>query len=51
MPPDPEILALEAERAQLKGGQYRIKGTKNEVRIRKLTDLIAKKRAKRAKDM
>jgi hypothetical protein len=51
MPPDPEILALEAERAQLKGGQYRIKGTENEDRIRKLTELIAKKRAKRAKDI
>ncbi|KAB5572213.1 hypothetical protein GE09DRAFT_1054369 [Coniochaeta sp. 2T2.1] len=51
MPPDPEILALEAERAHLKGGQYRIKGTKNEVRIRKLTAMIAQKRAQRAKDI
>jgi DNA-nicking Smr family endonuclease len=51
MPPDPEILALEAERAQLKGGQYRITGAENEERIRELTKLIAKKRAKRAKDI
>ncbi|KAK3692968.1 hypothetical protein B0T22DRAFT_495937 [Podospora appendiculata] len=32
MPPDPEILALEEERALLKGGQYRITGTENEER-------------------
>ncbi|KAK3933883.1 FluG domain-containing protein [Diplogelasinospora grovesii] len=51
MPPDPEILALEAERAELKGGQYRITGTENEDRIRELTKLIAKKRAKRAKNI
>jgi hypothetical protein len=51
MPPDPEILALETERAQLKGGQYQITGTENENRIRELTKLIAKKRAKRAKNI
>jgi hypothetical protein len=51
MPPDPEILALEAERAELKGGQYRITGTENEDRIRELTKLIAKKRAKRGKNI
>ncbi|KAK3379568.1 hypothetical protein B0T24DRAFT_655313 [Lasiosphaeria ovina] len=50
LPPDPEILALEAERAQLKGGQYRITGTEHEDRIRELTRLIAQKKAKRAKD-
>ncbi|KAH8761594.1 hypothetical protein F5883DRAFT_424991, partial [Diaporthe sp. PMI_573] len=49
MPPDPEIAALEAERAQLKGGQYRIKGTENEDRIRELTRLIASKEAQRKK--
>lgn len=48
--PDPEILALEAERAQLKGGQYRITGTENENRIRELTRLIAKKRARRVQE-
>ena len=47
MPPDPEIAALEAERAQLKGGQYRIKGTQNEDRVRELTRLIATKEAQR----
>lgn len=49
MPPDPEIGALEAERAQLKGGRYRIRGTENEERIRELTKLIARKRAQRDK--
>ncbi|KAK4198138.1 hypothetical protein QBC40DRAFT_230740 [Triangularia verruculosa] len=47
MPPDSEIAALKAERAQLKGGQYRIKGTDNEDRIRELTRLIATKEAQR----
>ncbi|KAK4158599.1 FluG domain-containing protein [Cladorrhinum sp. PSN259] len=47
MPPDPEIAALKVERAQLKGSQYRIKGTDNEDRIRELTNLIATKEAKR----
>ncbi|KAB5526432.1 hypothetical protein GE09DRAFT_1151480 [Coniochaeta sp. 2T2.1] len=51
MPPDPEILALEAERAQLKGGQYRITGTENEDRIRELTRLIGQMKAKRAKNI
>ena len=45
MPPDLEIAALEAERAQLKGGQYRIRSTENEDRIRELTRLIASKEA------
>ncbi|KAJ4307350.1 hypothetical protein N0V88_000734 [Collariella sp. IMI 366227] len=47
MPPDPQLAALEAERAQLKGGQYRIKGIKNENRVRELTKLIATKKAQR----
>ncbi|KAK3940940.1 FluG domain-containing protein [Diplogelasinospora grovesii] len=47
--PDPEIVALEAEREQLKGGRYRIKGTENEQRIRELTKLIASKKAQRKK--
>jgi len=45
MPPDPQVAALKAERAQLKGGQYRIKGTENEDQIRELTKLIATKEA------
>jgi hypothetical protein len=49
MPPDPEIVAYEAERAQLKGCQYRIRGTENEGRIRELTRLIATKQAQRDK--
>lgn len=51
MPPDPEIEALKAERVQLKGGQYRIKGTKNESRIRELTKLIAANEAQRNKKL
>ncbi|KAK4116055.1 FluG domain-containing protein [Canariomyces notabilis] len=47
LPPDPEIVALETERARLKGGQYRIKGTENEERVRELTRLIATKEAQR----
>ena len=47
MPPDPQLAALEAERARLKGGQYRIKGTENEDRVRELTKLIATKEAQR----
>lgn len=45
MPPDPEIEALREERASLKGGQYRIKGTEHEERIRELGKLIATKEA------
>ncbi|KAI0436703.1 FluG domain-containing protein [Xylaria telfairii] len=47
MPPDPEIVALEAERTRLKGGHYRIRGTENEEQIRELTKLIATKKAHR----
>lgn len=47
MPPDPEIVALEAERAYLKGGRFRIKGIENEERIRELTKLIRTKQAQR----
>ncbi|KAK4101194.1 hypothetical protein N658DRAFT_496494 [Parathielavia hyrcaniae] len=46
---DPQIEALKAERAQLKGDQYRIKGTENEDRVRELTRLIASKEAQRKK--
>jgi Protein of unknown function (DUF3435) len=44
MPLDPEIATLEAERAQLKGGRCRIRGTANKEQIRELTRLIASKR-------
>lgn len=49
MPPNPEIIELEAERAQLKDGQYRIRGTENETRVRELTRKIATKQAQRDK--
>ena len=49
MPPDPEIEALKAERVELKGGRFRIKGTENEEMIRELTKLIAAKEAQRKK--
>ncbi|CAH0017227.1 unnamed protein product [Clonostachys rhizophaga] len=38
--PDPEIVELEGQRAQLKQGKYRIDGHEHEKRIRKLTDEI-----------
>ncbi|KAK3898542.1 hypothetical protein C8A05DRAFT_47176 [Staphylotrichum tortipilum] len=43
MPPDPKIEALKKERARLKGGRYRIKGSEHEGQIRELTKLIATK--------
>jgi hypothetical protein len=48
--PDPEIVALEAERELLKGGRYRIKGTDNEQRIREIGRLISTKRKHRKKN-
>ncbi|KAK0707074.1 hypothetical protein B0T26DRAFT_729064 [Lasiosphaeria miniovina] len=47
MLPDPQIEALKAERAQLKGGRHRIKGSKNEGKIRELTKWIATKEQQR----
>lgn len=49
MPPDPEIIELKAEQARLKDGEYRIKGTENETRVRELTWKIATKQAQRNK--
>ena len=46
-PPDPDIVALEEERATLKQGQYRIDGLEHEGRIRELTEEIRTKRAER----
>jgi len=51
MPADPEIVELEAERAELKGGKHRIRGTDNEQRIRDLTKEIRTKQGKRSKDI
>ncbi|KAL8377037.1 hypothetical protein RB595_007934 [Gaeumannomyces hyphopodioides] len=51
MPPDPDITKVEAEREQLKNGQYRIRGTKNEERIRELSGMIVNMRAQRRKDI
>ncbi|KAK0701743.1 FluG domain-containing protein [Lasiosphaeria miniovina] len=42
-----DIEALKAERAQLKGGRHRIKGSENEGKIRELTKLIATKEQQR----
>ncbi|OAQ59732.1 FluG domain-containing protein [Pochonia chlamydosporia 170] len=49
VPPDPEIMGLENERALLKKGQYRIAGCENEEKIRKLTEKIRTKKAERDK--
>ncbi|OXV05933.1 hypothetical protein Egran_06299 [Elaphomyces granulatus] len=51
MPADPDIVELEAERAELKSGKHRIRGTDNEQRIRDLTKEIRTKRANRRKDI
>lgn len=45
MPPDLEIIKLKAERAQLKCGKHRIRGTENETRVRELIRKIATKQA------
>ncbi|PNP84285.1 hypothetical protein FNYG_02358 [Fusarium nygamai] len=47
LPPDPEILELEMERAKLKQGNYRIDGHPEEDKIRQLTEDIRKRRAQR----
>ncbi|KAL0930298.1 FluG domain-containing protein [Colletotrichum truncatum] len=49
MPPDPEIMDLERQRRELKGGQYRIQGMENEAKIRQLTEKINTKRDQRDK--
>ncbi|KAK4220404.1 hypothetical protein QBC38DRAFT_550690, partial [Podospora fimiseda] len=51
MPPDPETEKLDTERARLKGGQYRIKGSENDDRIRELTRLTAAKVARWKNDI
>ena len=42
--PDPEIVALEERRAQLKNGRYRIQGLECEAEVRELTEQIRTKR-------
>ncbi|KAI8658993.1 hypothetical protein NCS55_01178100 [Fusarium keratoplasticum] len=49
--PDPEIVELEEQRAQLKQGKYRIEGHAHEKRIRKLTNEIRVKRTQRVKQV
>ncbi|KAK7419449.1 hypothetical protein QQZ08_010867 [Neonectria magnoliae] len=51
LPPDPEITALEEQRAELKQGQYRFQGREDEAKIRALTDVIRSKRAQRDKQI
>lgn len=47
LPPDPEIAELEERRAELKRGQYRIRGREAEAEIRSLTETIGSRRAQR----
>ncbi|RSL47928.1 hypothetical protein CEP54_013160 [Fusarium duplospermum] len=49
--PDPEIVELEEQRAQLKQGTYRIEGHEHEKRIRKLANEIRVKRTQRVKQV
>ncbi|KAK3943757.1 hypothetical protein QBC46DRAFT_21328 [Diplogelasinospora grovesii] len=51
LPPDPEIVKLEEQRAELKQGNYRIDGHPDEAQIRQLTEDIRKKRAQRDKQV
>jgi len=45
LPLDPDIVKLEKERACLKGGLFRVKGSPHEPAIRRLTSTIASKKA------
>jgi hypothetical protein len=47
LPPDPDIVALEQEREQLKAGAYRIQGTEIETEVRRLTSAIGIARSRR----
>ncbi|KAF4333756.1 hypothetical protein FBEOM_12422 [Fusarium beomiforme] len=51
LPPDPEIVKLEEERAELKEGNYRIDGHIHEEKIRQLTQEIRKKCAQRGRQV
>ena len=48
-PPDPEIQAMEVQRAELKQGRYRIGASDNEDKVRELTCQIRTRRAEREK--
>ncbi|KAK0630602.1 hypothetical protein B0T17DRAFT_507063 [Bombardia bombarda] len=48
-PPDPEISALEEQKAELKQGRYRFQGREDEAKIQALTKEIRNKRAQRNK--
>lgn len=49
LPADPEIVELETRRAELKNGQYRIRGTEHEEEVRELTRKIQSLRVRRDK--
>ncbi|KAM5353462.1 hypothetical protein ACJ41O_000112 [Fusarium nematophilum] len=48
LPPDPEIVKLEEQRAELKRGNYRIDGHIDEEKIRQLSEKIRQRRAHRS---
>ena len=47
LPPDPDIVALEQRREELKAGAYRIQGTGVEAEVRRLTAEISSDRTRR----
>jgi phage terminase small subunit len=47
LPPDPDIVALEQRREELKAGAYRIQGTEVEVEVRRFTTKIGSARTRR----
>jgi Protein of unknown function (DUF3435) len=47
LPPDPDIVALEQQREELKAGAYRIQGTEVEAEVRRLTAEIGSARTRR----
>ncbi len=47
LPPDPDIVALEQEREQLKAGAFRIQGTEIKAEVRRLTTAIGSARSRR----
>lgn len=47
LPPDPDIIALEQRREELKAGAYRIQGTGIEAEVRRLTIEISSTRTRR----
>ncbi|KXX82493.1 hypothetical protein MMYC01_201217, partial [Madurella mycetomatis] len=51
LPPNPEIVELEQQREQLKGGQYRIRGQDDAQEIQNLARQIRNKKAQRVKEI